>query len=238
MFQSTVQYDQGFGVVGELFLDGPLRAQPAILDSADAANNVIGRYFTLDADGHAQAGGVGPIAGILANPKVYANLGTLNGGALAPSLVLPNNIVAEFVHMGQIIVALPAAANIGDLVTYNTTNGLIGSIAPIVTFTGVIAVTTGVLTASNVDAGEYLAPGTVLSGTGVPAGTTIQSQLTGTAGKDGTYQTNIITAVASTTMTAPNSALAVAANNALVPNAVVDRYSVTAASLAVIKITD
>ena len=46
-FQATVYDNIGFGVVGELFLDGPLRAQPGRLDSASAANNVIGRAFTV-----------------------------------------------------------------------------------------------------------------------------------------------------------------------------------------------
>lgn len=65
-------------------------------------------------------------------------------------------------------------------------------------FTGVIAVTTGVLTASALTG--TLAVGQVLTGTGVPAGTRITGQLTGTAGAAGTYSTNIITAVSSTAM--------------------------------------
>lgn len=65
-------------------------------------------------------------------------------------------------------------------------------------FTGVIAVTTGILTASSVTG--TIAPGQNLTGTGVPAGTTITSQLSGTTGGAGTYQTSITTAVASTAM--------------------------------------
>lgn len=50
--------------------------------------------------------------------------------------------------------------------------------------------TTGILTVSAVGSGA-LAPGSVLSGTGVPVtGATITSQLTGTIGGTGTYQTN------------------------------------------------
>lgn len=239
-FQTTVKKDQAFGVVGELFLDGPLRAQPLILESVDAAYNVIGRAFTLvdGSDTKAQAGGTGVFAGILANPKVYASYGTQAGGPLAPTLTLANEVVAEFVQMGQMIVALPAAANIGDLVTYNTTTGLLGSIAQNASYTGVIAVTTGVMTVTGLGAGEYLAPGASIKGTNVPGGTVVTSQLTGTAGKDGTYQTNIVTAVASTTMTSPNSPLAVAAGNALVPNCVVDRYNTEGAGVAVIKLTN
>lgn len=73
-------------------------------------------------------------------------------------------------------------------------------------FTGVIAVTTGILTASSVTAG-VLASGQLLTGGTTPAGTTITAQLTGTAGGAGTYQTSIVTAVASTPMTAGPAAI-------------------------------
>lgn len=65
-------------------------------------------------------------------------------------------------------------------------------------FTGVIAVTTGILTASAVTG--TIAAGQVVTGGTTPAGTIITSQLSGTTGGAGTYQTNIITAVASTSM--------------------------------------
>ncbi|HWE98824.1 MAG TPA: DUF3383 family protein [Caulobacteraceae bacterium] len=67
--------------------------------------------------------------------------------------------------------------------------------------TAAIAVTTGIMTVSAVSSGT-LAAGQVLTGTGVPGGTTITSQLSGTTGGVGTYQTSIVTAVASTTVTA------------------------------------
>lgn len=239
-FQSTVALDQGFGVVGELFTNSPVRAAPYTLDSADAVNNVIGRYFTVKDQGIAQAGGAPtlPVAGILATPKAYSSQGTAVGGSLAPTLTLRNAEVCEIVSMGQINVTLPAAAQIGDKVTYNTTSGLLGSVAPVASFTGVIAVTTGVLTVSALAAGGYLAPGTEIKGTGVPAGTIITAQLTGTAGSNGTYQTNIITAVASTAMTADNGALAAGADNAFVPNALVTAYDTTGSGLAVITLTN
>lgn len=77
------------------------------------------------------------------------------------------------------------------------------------TFTGAIAVTTGILTASALTG--YLAPGDTLAGAGVPAGTIILSQLTGTAGAAGTYQTSIVTAVASVAMTSFGNTLDVTA---------------------------
>lgn len=143
-FQTTVANNIGFGVVGELFLNGPLRAQPAILNSADAAYNVMGRAFTTYDDAtasfdtgadpqplEARAGGTGVFAGILANPKVYANIGTSAGGALASNNVLPNGTMVELVQeCAGIIITLAAACAIGDWVWYNTTTGILQTTAP------------------------------------------------------------------------------------------------------------
>ena len=65
-------------------------------------------------------------------------------------------------------------------------------------FTGVIAVTTGILTVSALTG--TVVPGQYLTGTNVPANTRVGTQLTGTAGSTGTYNTNIVTAVSSTAM--------------------------------------
>ncbi len=129
-FQSTVRLQQGFGVVGELMLDGPVRAAPYTLVSADASYNVVGRAFTVTSEGVAAAGGSGVFAGILVNPKHYASYGTAAGGTLAPTLTLANNALGECLNMGEIIVSLPGAAAIGDAIKYNTTTGILGTGAP------------------------------------------------------------------------------------------------------------
>lgn len=147
MFQSAVAAQIGFGVVGELAYEGPLRGQPGILDSTDAANNVVGRAFSIKAGatgswaaGSAgaadpkpiamEAGGNGPFGGILANPKVYTTAGTLAGGALAATTVLPNDTPAEFVTEGDIVVNFPAATNPGDWVYYLQASGILATTAP------------------------------------------------------------------------------------------------------------
>lgn len=140
VFQSTVYPNQGFGVVGEIFLDGPTRAQPAVLDSASAAYNVFGRAFTIK-DGAAaatppgspmvvEAGGTGVFAGIMACPKDASSNGTSNDGPLAPTLTVPNDTIQQFLNFGQIVVALAAAANIGDWVYYHNTTGVLATTAP------------------------------------------------------------------------------------------------------------
>lgn len=74
------------------------------------------------------------------------------------------------------------------------------AIATTCTFTGAIAVTTGILTLSATGTGT-LALGMSITGTGVPSGTYVKALLTGTLGAAGsTYSTNITTAVASTTI--------------------------------------
>jgi hypothetical protein len=129
-FQSSVFLAQGFGVPGELYTDGPHRAESFILESASAAYNIIGATaFTVTNEGIAAAGGTGVFAGILVNPKVYATSGTVSG-ALAPTLTLPNETQAELLTMGSIVVTLPAAAAIGDSVIYDNTTGALSTIAP------------------------------------------------------------------------------------------------------------
>lgn len=144
MFQATVSQNIGFGIVGEIALDGPMRAQPARLVSADAAYNVFGRAFTTTADGSASfntstnpnpitagAGGAGAFAGILAEPKAHVLAGTVAGGTLAPSLTLPNNTLVTLVQeCAGLIVTLPAAFAVGDWIWYDTTTGVLQSTAP------------------------------------------------------------------------------------------------------------
>lgn len=147
-FQSPPIYPyQGFGVVGELFLQGPLRSQPARLYTADATKNVVGRAVTWTsgatgsptANGDAvnpanmqvAAGGSGKFMGIIANPKVYPGTGTVGGGTLAPTLTLPNYTMIECVQeTAGIIVSLPASAEPGDTVYFLTADGALVTTPP------------------------------------------------------------------------------------------------------------
>lgn len=128
-FQSTVYLQQGFGIPGELFDDAPYKAEPFIINSTDADNNVFGRCFTITSEGNAEAGGTGVFGGFLVNPKGSAAFGTA-GDPLAASLTLPNYAQGELLTMGSIIVTLPGAAAIGDLVVFDNTSGELDTIAP------------------------------------------------------------------------------------------------------------
>lgn len=129
-FQSVVRNDVASGVIGDLAFTGPVRSKPYVLDSTDAANNVIGRVFTeTGTEGIAQAGGTGAFAGILINSKSYASPGTASG-TLAPTLTLPNGAVGELMQMGEVFIPLAENAAAGTVLSYNTTTGVIVAGAP------------------------------------------------------------------------------------------------------------
>lgn len=148
-FQSTVNIEQAFGYVGELFDDSPRIAAPFALNSGDATDNVVGRAFTLatasptdgSGSGYAQAGGTGVFVGILMNPKVYAAVGT-SGDPLAASLALPNYTIGEFLTMGTINIAVPAACNVGDHVLFSQTDGTLTTQSPTTVGTATQSTTT------------------------------------------------------------------------------------------------
>jgi len=129
-FQTEVRNDVASGVIGDRAFSGPIRSKPYVLNSASAANNVIGRVFTeTGVEGEAQAGGVGAFAGILINSKSYHSPGSATG-TLEPTLTLPNGAIGELMTMGEVFIAMPENAAVGNPLNYNTTTGVIGVGAP------------------------------------------------------------------------------------------------------------
>lgn len=131
--QTTVRYDYGFGVVGESRKHGSRRAKPGFIVTTDPTQNVVGRAFTQPNTGGAvSAGGTGVFYGLLASPKQYVSKGTAAGGPLAPSIVLPNNVEAEFVEADYAFIAQMSNANvhIGDYVVFANATGILQSVAP------------------------------------------------------------------------------------------------------------
>lgn len=126
-FQSTINVNLAFGVVGELIVDGPQRAETLTLDSTGGAVGLA--YTKSNSTGIASVGGTGVFAGILVNPKVYASRG-VSGAPLDPTLTLPGNAQGEFLTMGTIVVSMTNAANIGDQVEFSQTTGALKAIAP------------------------------------------------------------------------------------------------------------
>ena len=128
-FQSTINLAMGFGVVGEIYLDGPTRAQPGIVKGATPALIVVGSAYTIDtADGQFTPGGTGVFGGIMINPKTLSSNGTAAGGALAPTITVPVGSVAEFVTSTPgVIVALANAATIGQGVFFTNATGALSA---------------------------------------------------------------------------------------------------------------
>ncbi|MHC5308171.1 structural cement protein Gp24 [Bartonella sp. LJL80] len=132
MFQNQVEKNLAFGLVGELAFDGPTVAQSAILKSANAANNIVGRAFSVLSGAAAteggglnvQAGGNGVFAGILSMPKSYA------GADLTPTLTLDNGQAVELVLSGEVIVATDAATKVGDIAFYDIASGALSFASP------------------------------------------------------------------------------------------------------------
>lgn len=231
-FQTTVNAEAALGVQGELFLSGPVRAQPAILSSANAAYNIVGKtYFTMSSEGVAAAGGTGAMGGILVHPKHYASYGTSAGGPLAATMTLANNATAELLSMGEIVIALGAAAAIGDKVIYNTTTGALSTLAPVVAGTATQSGYT--LTVATATAGN-IAVGSVLDIAGANRATVVALG-TGTGGT-GTYIVDVTQTVG--TAAAISGSSEPAAGSAFVPNAEIVRFTVSAAGLAVAKLTN
>ena len=243
-FQTVVNVELAAGIPGTLYDDGPVRAAPYELNSALASYNVIGATAytvtsgdpgTNAASGVVAAGGTGAFAGILMNPKVYANVGT-SSGPLTSNLTLPNFTIAELLTMGDIWVSLPGPANVGDLVCYDQTTGALSTYPRQVQFTGAMA-TTGVLTVTAITVGQ-IQIGSQIGGIGVPGGTFVTALGTGTGGT-GTYQTSAVNtgftgAIAAEAMTGTSLPPAAAAFTGIITTTgVLTVSSVTSGELAV-----
>lgn len=218
-FQQAVNVYNAGGVPGDIAFSGPQRVTPYNLFSSGIPN-VFAYAYTLanganpdpagasPVAGTAQVGGTGLFAGLLVGPKEQALTGTVAGGPLAASLVLPDYTIGQLMTMGSLWAYLPGPANVGDIVTYDAATGALNSITPQAQFTASIAAggaaTPDVLTVSAVAKG-YLGIGSVISGAGVPVGTSIISLGTG-KGNTGTYNISTINqlTVAGEAMTAPN----------------------------------
>lgn len=234
--QSTVAIKQAFGFVGELYLDGPHRAQPGVIDSTGITNpNRVGRVFTatVGVDGHCGVGGAGVFFGILANPKVYPLFGTLAGGALGPSLDLPQYAPGEFVYdTTGIIVGLGAAASVGDPAFYDLTTGVISTQVKLgnAAGTGQAAIASNVMTVSALPAGQPLiGVGSVIVTAAGNQGTVV-SLGSGTGG-NGTYNTIGLADHSAESFTYTPIA---PANGTRMPGFEVVRFNIAAAGLAVI----
>lgn len=179
-FQSTVFAQQGSGVPGEMATNSPWIAQPFTIDSTVGVDNVVGGVMcSITGEGVCAAGqptdGL-PFAGLLVDPKAIALFGTA-GNPLAATMSVPNGAVVECATMGTFFVTLSGPANIGDRVIFSRLTGEISTLASSpfqVTGTTVNGNST-VTMALN----DKVLPGQAVTGTGIPANTTVVSKVPG-----------------------------------------------------------
>lgn len=115
----------------------------------------------------------------------------------ANAAVIGSAIYADYSNGDVCAVAAPAGASVTATIG-STNTGSLGS-----TFTATGTGTSLAVTALT----GYLAVGDVISGTGVPANTTIVAQVSGTTGAAGTYTTSVATTAAAATVTSFGSTI-------------------------------
>lgn len=126
-FPNKINTGLARGVPGDIATYSPHRGTARFLQSTDAANNVFGRYFTLNTVGeevYAQAGGMGAFGGILVHSKEHARCLCGND----PLFSLPNGKWGTLLEMGCVYIQLPTGvtAKEGDLVKYTVATGVLG----------------------------------------------------------------------------------------------------------------
>jgi hypothetical protein len=207
-FQRTVNANPAPAVEGDFASANPRRSmlagESALIAGGDGVT--VGRFaWARNSNGLVTNANPG-------NPAVPARLGfvgrnqpvVITGWLEANSMLLTPGLEITLHDGGDFWCRFAGGAAIGQKVFARHSTGeavaaAAGATVAGASFTGVIAVTTGILTASVVTG--PIEVGALLAGSGVPAGTIVTEQLSGTPGGAGTYQTNITTAVASTAMT-------------------------------------
>jgi hypothetical protein len=205
-FQTKVNLYQNPGIEGGFAGANPRASVVAAFGTLVAGPNGCntGRFAWANSSGQVSNTGTGVPTGYCGRDTLPASLTTFL--EQAGTLIQPGYNVTLY-SAGDFWTNPNSAATPGQTIyaSYADGSSLAGAPAAAGTTIAAASVTgaiadTGVLTVSAVGSGT-LYPGQEISGTGVPAGTVIQSQLTGTTGGVGTYQTNTTTVVASTNLT-------------------------------------
>lgn len=172
-FQTDVRPNMAAGVPGELATNYAHKAQTYTINSADAANNIIGSVCCTISDElvcEVGAGGAYGFAGFLVNPKGQA-LHSMASQPFEASMTVPNGVIVECLTQGVIFVMLEGPANIGDSVVFDNVTGRISAISSVpIFFEGTLTNASDVVTMVNTSGVEV---GQSVTGTGIPANTTV-----------------------------------------------------------------
>lgn len=135
------------GIAGEFSRSTNCDSNGAILMSSTESRNVAGRVVltTDDNDYEVGIGSDGVFAGILASPKTGIRQ------TLATQEYITNATQVEVATRGYVWVDVAASADVGDLVYYTPTTGVVSTLSPTTAPTGALArVPGGIVVGKNV----------------------------------------------------------------------------------------
>lgn len=193
---------------------------------AGAAGVNVGKFAWLDADGvtvHSYGSGYPKPAGFLARTGQALIQNYLEGASMNVPEGFPVTLFNEGDFWAKVTGSTAATIDATVYATYADGAITIGSAAAGASFTGSVGATmtasigstftaTGTGTSLAVTSlTGYLAVGDTISGTGVPANTTIIEQVSGTTGAAGTYTTSAATTASAATVTSFGDTLNVTA---------------------------
>lgn len=119
--QTQINKNLANGVVGEFYDNSPKKVDTYILESG-SVDNVVGHAYTSSSEGVAVAGGNGIFAGLLVNPKQYANYNI----SLGATNVVANGVQASLSKMGRVWADVGSAGIVGDSIFFDNTTGALG----------------------------------------------------------------------------------------------------------------
>lgn len=141
-FQSTVRTVQGFGVVGDVYSNAPLRVLTATLTAAANVGRMLysvggvsdpgstGQNSLLTAAQLSGAVDASRLIGVLANSKEYVLRGD-GTATLNPSLEVGPGVVVDVLAQGDIVIQLPGGPYVpGWSVIVKSADGTFDAVAP------------------------------------------------------------------------------------------------------------
>lgn len=239
-FQSTINVEQAFGVVGELIFDGPLRVEPGVLKTGSSSlENLIAYAYTQDAvTGERRVGGVigngsGVVTASIAGTTMTAS--AVTSGAIEPGMTLTGTGVTAGT---KVVRVLTGSGGVG---TYEVSvSQTVSSTA--ITGAGNGSIFGGILVfpkehaSYGTAAGGPLAPTLALPDNAVGQfllqGQAVVKIASGNAKIGDQFQFNASNGAL--TCVAPGASAS--ANNVLIPGSEVRRYAQTGSGMVVIKL--
>lgn len=108
--QKTINIQQGFGLIGDVFTDSPYRITAMVAEDAVTIANPV----EITIDGKAKSS-LNKVDGVATHSKQH----TMRGDISAPTMTLTKGEVVEVLTMGDVVLAVTEAVNVGDALGWN-----------------------------------------------------------------------------------------------------------------------